>query len=588
MGNLDCFRTNEIKLNMKHINSWQDIDWDILEDQIFRLQLRIFKAAENWELNKVHKLQTCLISSHSARYLSIRKIIFDNSFRKIPGIEDIVIISPAERFTLSKYLSINGVSSTTKELFRIYPDGKRRILYLSTVEDRAKQMLAYLALYPQWEAQSKLSIDRLMISKQSLGYPIRTTFFEILKKPKWTLKTSILQYFQQINYLYLIKRCNTFPKMQNQLKVWLKLGILNIQKSVSPSLDISQRGILSVLLLNIALYDLDKNINRYSKILIKRHQNNLRLLIYIRYNYNFIIIYTDENILKNLQIITKQFINSIGLKLYPIKAKILSSQRYTDKSILEFRFLGFHIIQISKEIKHLTSFQKEKLRQDSNTLIYPSNIEIHKYKLRIREIIQKYRGTDQKKLIQHLNPLVQKWTLAKRTETTSKIFQNLDQYLFLHLWKWARKRHSKMSKFKLRDKYWYKVKKKSWIFGLKLSTNMLFELQSHSKIHLQRYIKITNKSSLFVNNLIYSKTRTYRCILIPSTKMQLIKKQKGHCINCGRFFKSTDVIENENIIPYNLKEQKKYKNNVQIIHNYCHLKKTKIKMLKIHRNIKLK
>merc|ERR1712003_343838 len=103
-----------------------------------------------------------------------------------------------------------------------------------------------------------------------------------------------------------------------------------------------------------------------------------------------------------------------------------------------------------------------------------------------------------------------------------------------------------------------KLKKKSWIFGLKLSTNMLFELQSHSKIHLQRYIKITNKSSLFVNNLIYSKTRTYRCILIPSTKMQLIKKQKGHCINCGRFFKSTDVIENENIIPYNLKEQKKY------------------------------
>ena len=147
--------------------------------------------------------------------------------------------------------------------------------------------------------------------------------------------------------------------MQNQLKVWLKLGILNIQKSVSPSLDISQRGILSILLLNIALYDLDKNINRYSKILIKRHQNNLRLLIYIRYNYNFIIIYTDENILKNLQIITKQFINSIGLKLYPIKAKILSSQRYTDKSILEFRFLGFHIIQISKEIKHLTSFQNK-------------------------------------------------------------------------------------------------------------------------------------------------------------------------------------------------------------------------------------
>ena len=72
---------------MKHINSWQDIDWDILEYQIFRLQFRIFKAAENRELNKVHKLQTCLISSHSARYLSIRKIIFDNSFNISSSIE---------------------------------------------------------------------------------------------------------------------------------------------------------------------------------------------------------------------------------------------------------------------------------------------------------------------------------------------------------------------------------------------------------------------------------------------------------------------------------------------------------------------
>ena len=572
---------------MKHINSWQDIDWDILEYQIFRLQFRIFKAAENRELNKVHKLQTCLISSHSAKYLSIRKIMFDNNFRKIPGIGDIIIISPAERFILSKYLSINGISSTTKKLFRIYPDGKKRTLNLSTVEDRAKQMLAYLALYPQWEAQFKLSIYTLR-PEQSFHYVIETTFFRILKKPEWTLKTNILQYFQQINYPYLIKKCSTFFKMQKQLKVWLKLDILNVKKSVSPSLNVSQRGILSILLVNILLYDLDKNINRYSKTLINQRQDSLRLLIYIRYNYNFIIMYTNDNILKNLQIITKQFIKSIGLRSYPIKAKILRPKRHINKSILEFRFLGFHIIQRSKLIQHLISFKKKKLKQDFSILICPSNTEVQKYKLRIREVIQKYRGTSQKKLIQYLNPLVQKWTLEKKTGTTIKIFQNLDQYLFLHLWKWARKRHSKMSKSKLRDKYWYKVKEKSWVFGLKLSTNMLFELHSHSKIHMQRYIKIKNRSSLFVNNLIYSKNRTYKCILIPSNKMQLIKKQKGYCINCGKFFKSTDIIENENIIPYNFKGQKKYKNSVQIIHNYCHLRKTKIKMLKIHRNVKLK
>ena len=70
--------------------------------------------------------------------------------------------------------------------------------------------------------------------------------------------------------------------------------------------------------------------------------------------------------------------------------------------------------------------------------------------------------------------------------------------------------------------------------------------------------------------------------------MQLIKKQKGYCISCGRFFQPSDIIESEKIIPYTFKERKKYKNKVQIVHNFCHLKKTKIKMLQIHRNIKLK
>ena len=575
---------NKGKFNMEYISSWQDINWDVLEDQIFHLQLRIFKAAENRELSKVHKLQVCLISSNYAKYLSIRKIVFDKTFKKIPGIENLIIISPVERFTLSNDLSINSINSINKKLFRIYPDGKKRILNLSTIEDRAKQMLAYLALYPQWEGQSKLSSYSLRI-KQLFYCTIKSTFVEIFKQVKWAIKTNILQYFQQINYLYLIERCNTFPIMQKQLKVWLELGILNVQKSMPQSLNVSQRGILSVLLLNILFYNLDKNINIYSKVLIKHNQNYFQSVIYIRYNYSFIVIYSNNNIFKNLQIITKKFIKSIGLRSYPIKARILKYQKYIDKSILEFRFIGFRIIQNLKEIKYLTSFQENKLRQDFNILIYPSNIEIQKHKLRIREIIQKCRGIKQKKLIQQLNPLVREWTLAKKTQTTNKIFRNLDQYLFINLWKWARKRHSKMSKFKLRNKYWYKVKKKSWIFGIKLSSNILFELQLHSKINLKCY---KNETSLFAGNLIYSRARIYKSILIPSTKLQLIKKQKGYCINCGRFFQSSDIIESEKIIPYTFKERKKYKDKVQIIHNYCHLKKTKIKMLQIHRNIKLK
>jgi RNA-directed DNA polymerase len=52
---------------MENINSWKDIQWKNIEKRVFRLQLRIFKAAANQELEKMYKLQKLLISSKSAK-----------------------------------------------------------------------------------------------------------------------------------------------------------------------------------------------------------------------------------------------------------------------------------------------------------------------------------------------------------------------------------------------------------------------------------------------------------------------------------------------------------------------------------------
>jgi len=572
---------------MKNINSWQDIEWDIIEAQVFHLQLRIFRAAENRELSKVHKLQTCLISSHFAKYLSIRKIVFENIGKKVSEIDTFIIFSPVERFILSNHLRFNGTNSTAQQFYKFYPDGKQRILAISTIEDRAKQMLAYLALGPQWEAQFELSNYKLKLKPSRLIFnSIEAIFFGISKKSKWILKTNISKYFQRTNNSYLIERCQTFPEMQKQIGIWLQIGALNIRKYTSPSLNISQKGIISTLLLNILLYDLQSNINTYIKKLTKYRQNDLKSLTYIRSESNFIILYPDNDSLEDLQVITKQFFTSIGLKSYPIKTKLIYSQKKIIKPYVGIIFLDFDIIQTSKQIEQVINYKSSY--HDFNILIGPSKMAIQNYKLRIREIIRKYRGTTQQKLIQRLNPLIQKWTLMKKTQTINTSLKNLDQYLFIHLWKWARKRHSKMSKFKLIHKYWHKVNGKTWVFGVKLSTNILFELQLHSKISLQRYTEVKNRYFPLNDSLIYWRTKTYNSTRIPIVKTQLIRKQKGRCMVCGRSFRPIDIIENENITLKVFKTIKNYKNNVQIVHHYCHLKKTKMKMLEIHRNIKLK
>ena len=76
------------------INSWNDIQWRDIERKVFRLQLRIFKASANQEFDKMYKLQKLLISSTSAKYLSVRKVTQDNAGKRTPGIDKRLISTP--------------------------------------------------------------------------------------------------------------------------------------------------------------------------------------------------------------------------------------------------------------------------------------------------------------------------------------------------------------------------------------------------------------------------------------------------------------------------------------------------------------
>ena len=84
--------------------SWHTLPWRTFEQQVYRLQKRIFRASQHGNTQAAHKLQKLLVKSRAARFLAVRRVTQDNQGKNTAGVDGIKAVPPQQRLVLAEQI----------------------------------------------------------------------------------------------------------------------------------------------------------------------------------------------------------------------------------------------------------------------------------------------------------------------------------------------------------------------------------------------------------------------------------------------------------------------------------------------------
>jgi len=142
--------------------AWRQLPWRKLEQHVFRVQKRIYRASQRGNTRTVQKLQKLLMKSEAARLLAVRRVSQDNQGKKTAGIDGVKNLRPHQRNQVAHRIHPKHWPQKAKPVRRVFipKPGKdeKRGLGIPTMYERARQCLVKSALEPEWEARFEINV----------------------------------------------------------------------------------------------------------------------------------------------------------------------------------------------------------------------------------------------------------------------------------------------------------------------------------------------------------------------------------------------------------------------------------------------